>query len=137
MKYLLLTTLLGVGLLIQPAFAKKGDNSEKYTQEELQVQVQTRLADLDGGVALWVKGMICKSCGIGIRKKVSKLDFVNTDILEKGVEMDIEHMLLYVAIQDGAEVDAGQLGEAIRKAGYLPISLYRLQDGAVTRSDIE
>lgn len=137
MKKLFLSICVLGSLLLQPALAKKGDHSDKYSPEQLAEAVDTRLSTLDGGVAVWVKGMICQSCGIGIRKKVSKLDFVDKAQLEKGVEMDVERMLLYVATKDGASVNPDELARAIKKAGYLPVSFFAYEGKELIRSELK
>ena len=56
---------------------------------------------------LYVKGMTCPSCAIGIRVKLSKLDFVDGSRFKRGIEMDCNNQLLTVALKDGT----GQLDQ--------------------------
>jgi hypothetical protein len=74
---------------------------------------------------LAVDGMCCRNCGIGIGKKVCTLDFVDTEALPKGIKIDRKNSLLTVALKEGEELDTASLTEAVRKAGYSPVRLYK------------
>ena len=61
-------------------------------------------------IAVYTKGLVCSSCGIGLRIHISKIDSVDQSAFKKGVDLDSEKQLVYVAFKAGAEIDA----EAVR-----------------------
>ena len=75
---------------------------------------------------MYVKGLVCPSCAIGIRVKVGKLPFVDSTRYKRGLDMDTKTQLLTVALLPGVKADAKQLVKAITGAGYDPIEWYSL-----------
>jgi four helix bundle suffix protein len=80
-------------------------------------------------VTVYAKGLCCPSCAIGIRKKVGKLDFVDTKRLKKGVDLDAKMQLATIALKKGATPKVDALAKAIDDAGYDGIHLYRMEGG--------
>lgn len=80
-------------------------------------------------VVLYAKGLCCASCAIGIRKKVSKLDFVNTERFNQGIELDPKTQLVRIAIKPTYKEEMKALKEAISDAGYDAMQLFKLVDG--------
>ncbi|MDE0838816.1 MAG: hypothetical protein OSB41_07150 [Kiritimatiellae bacterium] len=98
---------------------------------------EARLSGSTNQVVFAVDGLCCKSCGIGIGNKVCKLEFIDTSVLPKGVEVHRKEALLSVAVKNNEAVNLASLVSAIRKAGYEPVRLYeRSDDGALTSTDI-
>ena len=73
---------------------------------------------------------------IGIRKHVSKLDFVDKKRLSKGVDLDAKVQLVLVAVKEGHTPDLAALAKAVDDAGYDPVILYRLNGGALKTSNL-
>ena len=89
-------------------------------------------AKLESGsdlVTIYAKGLCCPSCAIGIRKKLGKLNFVDTKRLKKGVELDAKMQLATVALKNGQSPNMDLLAKAIHDAGYTPVHLFRLSKG--------
>lgn len=80
-------------------------------------------------VTVFAKGLCCPSCAIGIRKKVGKLDFVDTKRLKKGVDLDAKMQLATIALKKGATPELDALAKAIDDAGYDGVHLFHLEDG--------
>lgn len=80
-------------------------------------------------VTIFTKGLCCPSCAIGIRKKVGKLDFVDTKRLKKGVDLDAKMQLATIALKEGAVPELDALAKAIDDAGYDGVHLFHLEDG--------
>lgn len=87
---------------------------------------QTKLLEKPDHLILAVNGMCCRNCAIGIGKKVSGVENVDTEALPKGIHIDRQNGLLTVAVKKGSKINYNQLYEAIRKAGYDPVRLYQL-----------
>ena len=79
-------------------------------------------------VAVYAKGLVCPSCAIGIRKKVSGLNFIDRSRLNQGVELDAKTQLITLAVSTERGVDPSALSKAISSAGYVPVHLYTLRD---------
>ena len=95
------------------------DVRAKVAIGKLQVQKQAAL--------LYVKGMTCPSCAIGIRVKLSKLDFVDRNRFKRGIEMDCNNQLLTVALKDGTSPNWTQIEQEIDNAGYVAVEWFSMQ----------
>ena len=78
---------------------------------------------------LYVKGLVCPSCALGIRIKVGKLPFVDSSRYKRGVDMDAKTQLITVALLPGVKADDKSLSLAIIAAGYDPVEKYTMQEG--------
>ena len=78
---------------------------------------------------LYVKGLVCPSCALGIRIKVGKLPFVDSSRYKRGVDMDTKTQLITVALLPGVKADNQSLSLAIIAAGYDPVEKYTMQEG--------
>jgi len=79
-------------------------------QENRSIAAKAKLESGPDMVTIYAKGLCCPSCAIGIRKKVGKLDFVDTKRLKKGVELDAKMQLATVALKKGQSRMARTLG---------------------------
>lgn len=105
--------------------------------EEEKIQVKVAFKGNSEQLVVAVNGMCCRSCAIGIGRKVCKLDFVDTKTLPKGVKVDRKTGLLTVAVKSGEEMDFVSLAKAIRDAGYDPVRIYQqLDDGTLNVTDV-
>ena len=82
-------------------------------------------------IALYVKGLICESCGLGIKVKSKKLPFIDKKQFSKGVKVDAENQLVYLAIKKNERADKEAIKTAITKAGYVPVTFFELKNGKV------
>ena len=80
---------------------------------------------------LYVKGMTCASCAIGIRVKVSKLDFVDGSRFKRGVDMDVNNQLLTVALKQGAQPNWQLIDQQIDDAGYLAMEWFSMENNGL------
>ena len=78
---------------------------------------------------LRVKGLVCAFCAQGLRKKVSKLDFVDTKKPFKGVTVDEKNGSMTVALKPGKAPMWKDLFSAVEKAGYEATEGEALVDG--------
>ena len=102
----------------------------KYPEVNQQVRDQIALSRLKKevqAVALYVKGLCCPSCAIGVRIKIAKLDFVDHSRFKKGVDLDAKHQIVTVALKSGHVADALALTKAVADAGYDAMHLYTLK----------
>ncbi len=90
-------------------------------------QAKTLLTGTKDVVLVYAKGLCCPSCAIGIRKMVSRLDFVDSSGSNKGVDLDPKFQLVTFKIKDGKKADLAQVARAIDDAGYDPVRVYRME----------
>ena len=84
---------------------------------------------------VYTKGLVCESCALGIRKKVQRLDFVDTKKPSKGVVLDVRSQLVSISLKNGAVINKAELTKAIKGAGYEPLTLFKLENGKVLKSE--
>ena len=117
--------------------AEQAPKPDKDTLMKEWSTISARLPGQTNQIILAVNGLCCRSCAIGIGKKVCTLDFVDTNSLPRGVKVDRKNSLLTVSVKDAEAIDPESLTRAIRKAGYDPVRLYRrTADGELTVTDI-
>lgn len=126
----LFIVLLALGILAtSSAFALGGDVSPEATEEVRLVAAKKKLEKEPNTVVLYAKGLCCPSCGIGVRKRISKLDFVDLSRFNKGVDLDTKMQLVTVGVADGKKADLKPLSQAVWSAGYDPVRIYTLMNG--------
>ena len=125
----------GLSLLWLAPLASAKSNPEISGDARL-TAAEKVLSETESAITVYVKGLCCPSCAIGIRKKVSKLDFVDTKRLDKGVELDTKTQLATIAVKGYVAVEIPALAQAIRDAGYDPFHLYQSEKGRVITTEI-
>ena len=113
------------------SFAIGEDVSPEAKESDRRVAAEAKLKAESSSVTLYAKGLCCPSCSIGVRKMVSKLEFVDRKRFNKGVELDTKMQLVSVAVREGAKVNYDSLATAVEKAGYDPVRAYSIHDGAL------
>ena len=127
--------LCGLSLLLASPFASAEPNPE-ISGDARRIAAEKVLSENDSVLTVYVKGLCCPSCAIGIRKKVSKLDFVDPKRLSKGVTLDTKTQLATIAIKGYKKVELSALAQAIRDAGYDPFHVYQLDKGRLITTEI-
>ena len=132
MRLIIIVTGL-ICLLAAPAIGQPYPEAS----EEVRAQaVKVTLKAQPKTVLVYAKGLCCPSCAIGIRKMLSRLDFVDTSGENQGIELDPKTQLVTMRLRKGHKYDARKVSQAIDDAGYAPVSLFRLSKGKVVREDI-
>ena len=131
------TFFLAVSILFSTnVFALGEDVSEEASEATRLISAKEKLRIKSDTVILYAKGLCCPSCAIGVRKIISKLDFVDRRRFNKGVELDTKTQLVTVAINTDSHADFDSLSKAIDKAGYDPAKAYFLEDAKFTTRSI-
>ncbi|MDM3870800.1 heavy metal-associated domain-containing protein [Porticoccus sp. W117] len=68
-----------------------------------------------------VDGVVCSYCSYGIKKKLSKLAFIDKSQYNDGIYVDIDQQQVLVAIQPGQVADVEAAFKAVRDGGYDPL----------------
>lgn len=69
-------------------------------------------------IAIYAKGFVCSSCGIGLRIHLKKLPEVDSSQFDQGILMDASKQLLVLGLKSANQIDTKRLAKAIVKAGY-------------------
>jgi hypothetical protein len=70
-----------------------------------------------------VHGIVCSFCSVGVRKKLSKLPFIDKSKYKDGVLVEIESQKVTIAIKPGAKLDVNAAFESIKSGGYEPVNV--------------
>ena len=112
--------------LLNPPVQKKPVEASEEDRLKVAEKGLTGKTDV---VMLYAEGLCCPSCAIGIRKKLSVLEFVDTSGSNQGVELDPKFQLVTLKIKKKQTLDRKKLALAIDDAGYTPVRLYKLEKG--------
>ena len=121
--------LISIFTLISLAIETHALNTDPEVTYELRDQVAKRMVENHPNyLAIHTRGLVCSSCGIGLRIHTSKLDGVDKSQLIKGVDLNVEKQLVLVAFKPDAAIDVDGVREAIYNAGYDPVHYYLWTD---------
>jgi len=132
MKQFLLSifALTSLAMATQARSADTGDTSEARDQAAKEM-----VENHPNYLAVHTKGLVCSSCGIGLRIHTSKLEGVDKSQLTKGVDLDVEKQLVLVAFKPDASIDVDGVREAIYNAGFDPVHYYLWTEmGGITQT---
>lgn len=107
----------------------KGDSVKNLISLLLLLAVMTAVPAVAEDYVVEVNGIVCEFCSLGVRKKVSRLPFIDRSKYDDGVEVDIENQMVTIAVTEGAKLDKTVLFKAIESAGYNPVELFLLTEG--------
>jgi hypothetical protein len=102
-----------------------GEEAHKHNQENNKFSLES-LNIGSGDVAIEVHGMVCSFCAQGIRKKLSKLDFINSKKYNKGTIINIENQTILIALKAKIKPNLHLIFKSIRSSGYNPVMAYFL-----------
>ncbi|MEM9399943.1 MAG: heavy metal-associated domain-containing protein [Verrucomicrobiota bacterium] len=137
MKTILYTLVACVTYLTLSLNMALAETSLDAKEKQRRSAAQTILKNNSNTVAIHTKGLHCPSCAIGIRKKISRLGFVDRQQLNQGVQLDVRNLLVVVAIKPNQSPDLVELAKAIDKAGYKPHQAYALDAGKLKITPID
>ena len=132
-KLMLLATAAVALLLAGTAQAQPIPEAPESARKAAALDILKKTPD---AVLVYAQGLCCQSCGIGVRKKVGKLDFVDVFRFNTGVELHVQTQLATIAIKKGKKAQAKALSQAIDDAGYAPVNLYTLKRGKLVVESI-
>ena len=95
------------------------------SEENRMTGAQEHLTGQTNQLAVYTRGLVCSSCGIGLRIHIGKLDGVDKTKLDKGMLLDSKNQLVIIAYDPAAPIDIAATKEAIHKAGYEPTHYYK------------
>ena len=124
-KSILLSSLL---LAVTSSFLLANEDKEEARPEVRLAAAKETLLESSEISLVYVKGLVCPSCAIGIRKNLTKMKGVDKKRFKDGIDMNPETQLVSIALKDGAKLNSKDLIERVVDAGYVAVEEYRLHD---------
>ena len=122
-------TLLGIAMLVFTSPCVWADDDKVEARPEVRLAAAKKvLLESSNVTLLYLRGLVCPSCAIGVRKNLSKLDGVDKQRFKDGIDMDPETQLVSIALKEGASLDSKDLIERVEDAGYVLVEEYILHD---------
>ena len=118
--------LLGASLLFLISFVHAGTLAKSKTSSSDPNSFSAKVSSVIAGSELAVKvdGAVCSFCANGIRKGLSKYEFVDTIGKNKGITLDTKNQLLIVRLKKDMKANMNKVFDSIRKSGYKPFIAY-------------
>ena len=124
-KPILLSSLL---LALTSSFLLANEDKEEARPEVRLAAAKKALLESSEISLVYVKGLVCPSCAIGIRKNLTKMKGVDKKRFKDGIDMNPETQLVSIALKDGAKLNSKDLIERVVDAGYVAVEEYRLHE---------
>jgi len=125
-KPILLSSLL---LALTSSFLLANEDKEEARPEVRLAAAKKALLESSEISLVYVKGLVCPSCAIGIRKNLSKMKGVDKKRFKDGIDMNPETQLVSIAFKGNFKIDNKDLIERVEDAGYIAVEEYKLHDG--------
>ena len=123
--------LLLITLFISSNFIVANEDKEEARPEVRLEAAKKILLDSSSISLIYVEGLVCPSCAIGIRKNLSKMLGVDRSRFKDGIDMNPETQLVTIAFREGISIDNKDLIELVEDAGYTAIEEYKLHEGHI------
>ena len=127
MKFRITLFLFSTIFFISQFVTADEDKEEARPEVRLEAAKKTLLNSSKISI-IYVKGLVCPSCAIGIRKNLSKMKGVDKKRFKDGIDMNPETQLVTIALKEGAELDNKDLIERVVDAGYFAVEEYKLHE---------
>ena len=122
--------LLSFALISATSYLFSNDDDKAEAPVEVRLAAASKLLKDSSAISLvYVKGLVCPSCAIGVRKNLSKMKGVDKKRFRDGIDMNPETQLVTIALKAGAKVDNKDIMDRVEDAGYVAIEEYKLHDG--------
>ena len=118
--------LYGASFLFLHNFGHAGTLAASKTSSSDPISFSAKVSSVISGSELAVKvdGAVCSFCANGIRKGLSKYEFVDTIGKNKGITLDTKNQLLIVRLKKDMKANMNKVFDSIRKSGYKPVIAY-------------
>ena len=117
-------------LAITDTFATE-NNTPETNKAKCSERMVTLLNKHPESVIVHVKGLVCASCGIGIRIGLAKIEGIDRSKFTNGVELDSSNQ--YVLLATNSYLDFNLIFQKIYDAGYDPSHLCYMKENEVIR----
>ena len=132
MKIIHAIVILGLASFSANFIFADDDKDKKEATPEARLQAAKEAMSTHMDIALiYVKGLVCPSCGIGVSKNLSRMKGVDKKRFKRGIEMDVKTQLVKIALNGKAGLDKADILERVDDAGFVAIEEYKLHDGHI------
>lgn len=122
--------LLSIALISASSYLFAKDDDKAEAPVEVRLAAASKVLKDSSAISLvYVKGLVCPSCAIGVRKNLSKMKGVDKKRFRDGIDMNPETQLVTIALKAGAKVDNKDIMDRVEDAGYVAVEEYKLHDG--------
>ena len=122
--------LLSIALISMSTYLFAKDDDKAEASVEVRLTAASKVLKDSSAISLvYVKGLVCPSCAIGVRKNLSKMKGVDKKRFRDGIDMNPETQLVTIALKEGAEIDNKDIMDRVEDAGYVAVEEYKLHDG--------
>jgi len=122
------TWLMGMMLLAGISYVQAAPKKYPEVNQEVRAKAASAVLQKEQGIALlYVRGLCCPSCAIGVRAKLSRLKFVDKKRFKKGIDMDAKHQLVTIALKKDQSIDPAKVEKGIDDAGYVAVEWYTVE----------
>ena len=125
--FTLFTTFVLLVLMAVPSYAEHDAHSHDHENIELKPVEILNIEVQDGEAVIVVQGIVCSFCSQGVKRKLSKLPFIDSSRYSKGVE--IEKQKVTIAIKPRSDFEIDEVFRSIKSGGYEPVVAYRNIEG--------
>ena len=123
--FLLITSFISSNFIV-------ANEDKEEARPEVRLEAAKKiLLDSSSISLIYVEGLVCPSCAIGIRKNLSKMLGVDRTRFKDGINMNPETQLVTIAFKEGISIDNKDLIELVEDAGYTAIEEYKLHEGHI------
>ena len=123
-----LSYLTGLSLLLGTCFLHADPKEYPEAKPEKRTKAATDILQKETEIALiYVKGLCCASCAIGVRSKLSRLKYVDKKRFKRGIDMNAETQLVTLALKAGQVIDPSRVEKEVNDAGYVAIEWYTFE----------
>ena len=130
-NFTLFTAFVLLVLMAVTSSAQHDAHSHKHDHKDIEIKpVDTSNVEVrDGEAVIIVQGIVCSFCSQGVKRKLSKLSFIDKSRYSKGVKVEIEIQRVTIAIKPGTEIDMEEVFKSIKSGGYEPVVAYNKVEG--------
>jgi len=119
--------MAGLSVLLVTCFLHAAPKEYPEAKQAVRNKVAKSILQKEKEVALfYVKGLCCTSCALGVRSKLSRLNYVDKKRFKRGIDMNAETQLVTMALKTGQVIDPSRVEKEVNDAGYVAIEWYTL-----------
>ena len=138
MKLLQKSIIFGILIVSFSQIIAKDDKDKKEATPESRLQAaKVELTEHSQIALIYVKGLVCPSCAIGVSKNLSRMPGVDKERFKRGIEMNTNTQLVKIALSDQSKLDKKEILERVDDAGFNAIEEYKLHDDHIDAHKFE
>lgn len=117
------------------SYSENNHERSYHNGHEQQIRNVTKDPDITvekDEIVIIVHGIVCSFCSQGVRKKLSRLPFIDKSKYTNGVKVEIEKQKVTIAIKPNSNFDIDKIFQSIKSGGYEPVVAYKNLDNKTT-----